>query len=278
MNYIIIIILIIILFIIITTIYNVYSYNTILTDKDIINKNNYDKNKKTCILMSGQIRGDFMKIYLSQKIFLIDPLNADIFCVFSYDIDDKEKKKIEKIIDPKKILWVNENNKINNNLFLMYHKIYLCNKLKKDYEKEKGIEYDICIRIRPDLFIKSYIPENIINNMDSNTFYTPLLSILDFSSRPNGIGVTDQIFVCNTKIMDNISNIYFELNNIKKNCDSSEIKLKKYILNLGINIQRFYNYKFILYNYSNIDILTFIKLANYKKKDTFYRFNINCYK
>lgn len=268
---------IIIIFIIflLSMIYLYINYNINLYSSDIINKNKYDKNKKTCILISGQIRGNFEDIYLTQKLFLINPLNADIFCVFDDNLDYNKKLYIKKLINPKNILWISDKNDLNNNLYKMYNKIYICNKLKKEYEFKNKIKYDVCIRIRPDLFIKSFIPDYIINNTDHNTFYTPSLNIFDFYTNLLGLGVTDQIFICNSNTMNIISNIFFSINNIK--CNSSEISLKKYIKKNNINIHTFYNFKFIIYNYSYKSMFNLVDRLNNKKKDIFYIFDFNCH-
>ena len=282
-NYLNIFIIFIIIFIVILILISLYSYrkyNINLTIYDIINKNIYNKNKKTCILISGQIRGNFLEIYSSQKLFLIDPLNCDIFCVFNDNIDHNKKIYIEKLIKPKKILWISENNKSNNNnTYLMFYKIYLCNKLKYDYEINNNIIYDNCIRIRPDLFIKSYIPDYIINNIDSNTFYTPYFHIFDYFTNVYSLGVADQIFICNSNIMNIVSNIYLSINNIDltNNCESPEINLKRYLKKKFINIKKIYNFYFVIYDYSVNNILEIFKIINKKKKDVFHLFNINCY-
>jgi hypothetical protein len=274
-NYLYIFIIFIIIFIVILILlYSYTQYNINLTIYNIINKNIYNKNKKTCILISGQIRGNFLEIYSSQKLFIIDPLNCDIFCVFDDNIAYNKKKYIEKLIQPKKILWISENNNSNNIMHIMYHKIYLCNKLKYDYEINNNFIYDNCIRIRPDLFIKSYIPDYIINNIDSNTFYTPYFYIFDYFTNVYSLGVSDQIFICNSNIMDiiSINNI-----NLKNNCESSEITLKRYLKEKNINIKKFYNFYFVIYDYSVNNILEMFKIISKKKKDVFHLFNINCY-
>ena len=132
--------------IILITSYFCKKYNINLTIYDIINKNIYNKNKKTCILISGQVRNNFLEIYSSQKLFIIDPLNCDIFCVFNDNMDYNKKKYIEKIIKPKKILWISDDNN-SINMYKMYYKIYLCNKLKYNYEINNNFIYDNCIRI-----------------------------------------------------------------------------------------------------------------------------------
>lgn len=105
MNIIYFIILLIFILYLILVYYN-FLYIIKKDDLNKVNKFNYNKNKNTCLLISGQIRDNFDKVFKYQKKFIIDPLNADIFCVFSDDISPQKKKYVENIIHPKNILWV----------------------------------------------------------------------------------------------------------------------------------------------------------------------------
>ena len=46
-------------------------------------------------------------------------------------------------------------NNLKPNTISMFEKIYKCNKLKSDYEKQFNFKYDIVIRMRPDIMIYS---------------------------------------------------------------------------------------------------------------------------
>jgi len=236
-------------------------YNTNLKFSELNKKLDYD-NKKTCILISGQIRDNYYNILLLQKLFLIDPLNADVFCVFNDDIDEKDKKKIENLLNPKYIIWLkNGKNDFNNNytpnLNYMFQKIYLCNNLKKQYESENNFIYDFAIRIRPDIYIKSKVPTKIFNNIDNNTFYSPCLFKLDYSTNVLKFGVTDQIWMSNSTVMNSACDIFLKMLNKQESsenlCQSPEIFLKKYLLKNNIKIEYFYNFRFIIDKLNNED-------------------------
>jgi len=52
----------------------------------------------------------------------------------------------------------------------MYYSLYAANKLRKKYEAEKGIKYDVVIKMRPDIYLKTNFPTDLfyscmINNM-----------------------------------------------------------------------------------------------------------------
>jgi hypothetical protein len=209
--------------------------------KDIY-ENNYNPNIKTSILISGQIRNDSFPCLLSQKIFLYDPLNVDIFAVFSDDISNEMKQKIVNILKPKSILWVKDNkhlyqNKKSPNMYLMYEKIFLCNNLRKEYQKKNNIVYDVNIRIRPDLIVKNYIPNYVINNINQNTIYTPYINNIDFVINAIYLGINDQMFIGDDNSTNIISNIFTYIKNKNDNPNISEIYLKQYldIFNIKIN-------------------------------------------
>jgi hypothetical protein len=259
MNIIYFIILLIFILYLILVYYN-FLYIIKKDDLNKVNKFNYNKNKNTCLLISGQIRDNFDKVFKYQKKFIIDPLNADIFCVFSDDISPQKKKYVENIIHPKNILWV-KNKKNVLNLYLLYEKIYLCNKLKINYENNNYFKYDICIRIRPDLYVKQFIDQNIINHIEKNVYYSP--RVIPF------INANDQFFICDTEVMNKISN--FDKSNMK--CKISELYLSKKLINNKIKTKSI-NYLCIIDKYINksnnpfniYNIINFCYIKNIKER------------
>ncbi len=209
-----------------------YPYNgTIIMDN--LKKPSYKlENKKVAICFSGQIRDGYEECFLLYKLFIIDALNADVFCCFE-DCNDDIKNCVDKILKPIKIKYVNnyvkdENNSINIGTLSMFNKIYIANELKKDYEKENNFIYDYVIRTRQDLIIKEYLPEFIFN--DLNKLYLPLITpenqwwgYPDFMaiSNSNLMNIYSDMFIYYTKDNDNKCNIaeslvynYLKLNNI----------------------------------------------------------------
>lgn len=91
-----------------------------------------------------------------------------------------------------------------NRVKLMYRKIYLCHELVKDYEIKNKFKYDIYIRLRPDLIIGNIleIPQVSNNTGVFNQF------VWD-DVQQNGM-LCDQMFICDSKCMDNCSNIFTE--------------------------------------------------------------------
>jgi hypothetical protein len=184
------------------------------------------------------------------------------------------KKDIIDILKPKKIKWLIEE-KTNQFMIPLYNKIYLCNQLKIDYEKENNMVYDLCIRIRPDLYIKNYIPDNIITNIEKDVIYSPYHDDLDFVTNISFMGLTDQLWFADSNTMNKICNLYLDLPKyINDTCLTSEIILKTYIKNINIKINYFKNYYFIIekINYEKISIFSLIYY--FWKKDS----SLKCYK
>ena len=243
-----IIIIIIITILSLLNILYIYTYNSNINLVKDIYENNYNPKIKTSILISGQIRNDFFPCLLSQKIFLYDPLNTDIFAVFSDDISNEMKQKIVNILKPKSILWVKDNQKLYQNrkrpkMFLMYEKIFLCNNLRKEYQKKNNIVYDVNIRIRPDLIVKNYIPNSVINNIQTNTIYSPYMNNMDLFMNMYSLGISDQLFIGDEYSTNIISDIFIYIKN--DNPHISEVYLKKFLDKVNINISYIY-YKFII--------------------------------
>lgn len=235
------IIIIILILFILNVLYKTY-YTTKIKLSEI-NLNNYDSKKKTCILISGQIRENYYSTLISHKLFLYDPLKVDIFAVFSDDIRDEHKQIVTNILKPKSILWVKDNKdlyktKEHINWFLMFDKMYICNNLKNEYQQKHNITYDINIRIRPDLYIKNYIPEHIVNNLKQNTIYSPRLFNWDFFTTIFYLGITDQIFITDNNTMNIVSDICTYAYSNYIHTIFIEKFLKDYLITKKINIQK----------------------------------------
>lgn len=249
---IIIIIILLISFFIIALNKNEYNSNIKLLN---LKDTNYNPEIKTCVLISGQVRDDFYQCIQSQKIFIFDPLNVDIFAVFSNETDEETREYIIKLLKPKEILWVKNKNFFNDNLNLpkssynMTYKILLCNNLKKEYEKKNNFKYDINIRSRIDLIIKSYIPENIINNIEDNTIYYPSLSAFDILNN-SILKMVDQFIIGDSSSMNIFSDIFYYIIKTENNkTDFIEFFIRNYLLNNNIKIKKIKNFKFFLTKY-----------------------------
>lgn len=281
-NFISIIIIIIIIFIILY-IYQyfmdnlMYYYNGKINIDNLKTINIYGsniQNKKFAICISGQIRNGYDECLTLISILIIKKYNADVFCCFE-ECDTNIKQYINKNLNPKKIKYVKDFNKDDNNVvsigtLSMYNKIYLANQLKKDYEVENNFVYDYVIRIRPDLIIKETIPEYIFTE-NKNKIYFPYISKV-FSY----YGYPDFFAIGSSKLMDIYSDIFLYLLDNTNKCNVSETLLYKYLNKNNIDCE-IINYPIQLYRfkYDNLNnVIESIKYV-YSLKDR-YLFENNC--
>ena len=246
---------------------------------DKLKKPEYNlENKKVAICISGQIRDGYQECLLLLNLFLIYPLNADIFCSFE-DCDDEKKNYINKELKPKKTIYVsdyikNENNIISNGTLSMYNKIYLSNKLKIDYEIENNFKYDYVIRVRPDIIIKEFLPKYVFEN-DTNILYFPRK--YEVFGEDNHRQYPDFIAIGNSKIMDIYSNIFLSLvEDLNNKCNVSEMLLFKYLDFNNIECVRFL-FPYNIYRFKFDSLNNMINLFTYSiYLSDRYIFNNNC--
>lgn len=270
------IIIVILILIIISVIlyYTLYlrKYDTSIKASYLNNNRNYKK-IKVCLLYSGEIRNNYYNTLLTHILMFNNVLDVDVFCVFTENEDDSIKKDVINILKPKKIEWINDkNNNSKNFMYLLYGKIHLCNKLKIEYEKENNIQYDLCVRIRPDLYIKNYLPYDIVNNIESDVIYSPYHDDLDYVTNISFLGLTDQLWFANSITMDKICNIYLNLSNYENsNCMTSEIILKTYVKDMNIKIKYFKDYFFIIERINNEKISMYDLLMYFVNKESYFK-------
>jgi len=240
-----------------------YYYNgKINIDNLKLNENNKKniQDKKFAICISGQVRNGYEECLTLILIFLIKKYNADVFCCFE-DCDNNIKQYINKTLNPKKIKYVQDFKKDDNNLvsigtLSMYNKIYLANQLKKDYENENNFIYDYVIRIRPDLIIKESLP-NYIFTENKNIIYFPYISKI-FSY----YGYPDFFAISNSKLMDIYADIFKYLLDNTNKCNVSETLLYKYLNTNNVKCE-IINYPIQLYRFKYDNLNNFVESIKY---------------
>jgi hypothetical protein len=113
------------------------------------------------------------------------------------------------------------NDKIPDNCIHMFHKLYECDQLRQ----QQNIEYDIVVRLRPDIVIKPKF--TLINNP---SLKQSLICQINMSNM-----IWDQIFYASPEIMTFICNIY---KNPPKDqsCNNAHYLLTSYIDQHNINL------------------------------------------
>lgn len=147
---------------------------------------------KIALCLSGQTR-NWKSSYDSIRTQIIEKYNVDVF-IHTWDVkgkmvphhyienyNDNFDKVDYEFIDfykPKKIKIDSPQynifkKKIGDSRFyntlMMWYSIDKSNELRKEYEFENNIKYDVVIRCRFDLFFENFT----INNVDKNTIYLP---------------------------------------------------------------------------------------------------------
>lgn len=218
-------------------------------------------NKKVAICISGQIRDGYEECFILFNFFIINSLNADVFCCFE-ECDNNIKLYTQNTLKPKKIKYdtnyvKDEHNPVSVGTLSMYYKIYLANQLKKEYENENNFTYDYVIRIRPDLIIKEFLPKYIFEQ-NLNKLYLPIISPY-FSLW----GYPDFMAIGNNEQMNIYSDIFIYLINDSNNkCNISELLLTKY-LNLKKINSEILNYPIQLYRFKYDNINNIIDSMTY---------------
>jgi hypothetical protein len=163
--------------------------------------------------MSGGLRCFKETLPYTEK-FLFSNLDYDLFFYGVENNEGKEKNIIDfkNLYNPKKFV-INDinfyqifletfhykNPNIKKNLVQLHYNIMMCNKLRKKYELENNIKYDVIIRCRPDGFFKTKIPDIDFENAINNNLVVPE----DWSFG----GISDIFAIMN----DDVSNIYSSL-------------------------------------------------------------------
>lgn len=218
------------------------------TNVPIINKPK--SNLKIALCISGHLR-TFESAYPSVKKYILDKLNCDVFIhtwdtlghrhrsidgSLSHQLTNNLINKINTFYNPKKLIIEKNkhfavskimiNQRVDNRDVVgvqsMYYKIQACNLLKKQYELQNNFTYDCVIRFRGDLLINNTLP--IVGNQDFNYLYLPTIG--------HFAGLNDQIAFGNSKIMDDYSDLFSNINKyLEDGCIMNPEKLLDWHIN-----------------------------------------------
>ena len=192
---------------------------------------------RVALILSGSIR-NLEDTYLSLKYHILDKFeNIDIFfygCENSFGKSENEKQIIN-FLSPKKFIinynnyynHDNGNNLLNNNnidqnsaknnhekSIWAFYNVMMCNELKKEYEIEKNIKYDLIIRSRLDGFWFRGLTNLEISQISNN-----ILIPWDWafrSTHPSGgthpFGYADVYCISNNILFNYYANVYNFIN------------------------------------------------------------------
>jgi len=138
-----------------------------------------ETNYKISVLLSGGLRNyEYTSSWINK--FLVEPLNADVF-IHGWANQNGVSDNIEKInkFSNVKMYRVNDLNDpefdhlkhgddLVTRIYGQFFNIKMCNDLRKRYELENNIKYDIIIRARPDVFFFSEMSDDDLKYLYNN--------------------------------------------------------------------------------------------------------------
>ena len=216
---------------------------------------------KIALLISGYLRSYNENISFIKREILDKYQNVDVYLHITKDekledkyfnqIEERDTKAISDILKPvhtiiENNIYYSEDEGINN-VINRWGKLYKLNKLKKIREDTTNKKYDLVIKYRPDLSIKSKDIFDVYNQ--SKVIYIPNDSKIDKIklTNPTDGYLCDALAFGDSESMDTYFDIYNNLNELTKNyAVASETILFNYLTINNIN------YKLIDIDYSFI--------------------------
>ena len=124
---------------------------------------------------------------------LYDPVRAEII-----DPPEDMHREFKSVRVPEALMEA-EPDRWKGNIPL-FHGIYQCNEMKREYEKENGFTYDIVIRMRPDLLLREGLPDEVLETPDTL-----------WHGSPRNFVVDDRFAVSSSENMDHYASVWERL-------------------------------------------------------------------
>lgn len=175
---------------------------------------------KIALCLSGGLR-NFKETFYTFEHFLLKKYDVD---VFFYGLENKEGKNknlqdLNHLYQPKNVV-INDSSEYNNinckypssSTFYAFYNIMKCNELKKQYQIENNIQYDIVIRSRTDYFWFRSFDDTELCLAKEN-----ILIPEEWAFKcVNSFAKSDVFAMGNTSLMDEYSNLYKNIDNYCK--------------------------------------------------------------
>jgi len=212
---------------------------------------------KIALLISGYLRS--LKINIDKiKKYIIEGNDVDVYINITNDVESKYNNtstnldylnyylNFKAVIITDNIKFSDDENK--NNIYNQNYKFYILNKKRIELEKLEQINYDIVIKLRPDV----YLYNNLNLDITKNKVYIPIDSKIDKCKLKNinDHYICDIIAYGDPDIMNKYFDFYLDLHNlVKKYGYVNETLLYNYLIDNSIN-------------YILVDILYIVILSN----------------
>ena len=204
---------------------------------------------RTAVLLYGHTR-TFKQCAESLFEFFIKPLNSDVFihtwdvCEsvtpswhnehkssierIDYDQIDKTYNPVDCIIETQPAYVPGEDTIVSDNISLfgytrMFESLFKSNELKSKYELSNNFAYDLVLKIRPDILLKTALDTNM---------FIPKITDGQFLYGSNNQRAIDIINLCTSKTMNDVCDFY---NNIKIHT-RSERMFESYLRSLSVEM------------------------------------------
>jgi hypothetical protein len=194
---------------------------------------------KVALCISGQMR-QFELAYGSIKKYILDPLSPDVFIFTEKQrgitnrvdfegskskLDIVDKEEINSFFNPTELEFFDPPKNLHRKLHGVripdelvnaesppqspnrwkgnlpnFYGIYKCNQMKSNYEYRKGFNYDLVIRLRPDLALHEPLPEKVLTRNDTI-----------WHEQTTDIHVSDKLAMSSSENMDYYSSVWTKL-------------------------------------------------------------------
>jgi uridine kinase len=214
---------------------------------------------KIALLISGYLRS-FQTNIDNLKKNIMENNDVDIYIHITKNKETKycnlniEINTIIELLNPKCVLISNNiefNKNEKNDILNQNYKFYWLNEERKTIEKLENIKYDVTFKIRPDVYLNTFIN---FKDLDLDRINIPIESKIDRSKLNNfeDKNICDIIAFGCPKIMDKYFNFYLELEElIEKYNTINEVLLYNYLIKNNI-----------LFNLLDIDYIVILSLFN----------------
>jgi len=220
-----------------------------LPAKPVLSKPNRIK-LKVAVHLTGIQRGK--KSLDSIYKFIINPLNADLFVDSQIPIPGA-KININSQLE----------NKRSNNILPMLYRMFKLQEAFDQYILANKIEYDVVIRIRPDLILKAYIDDKFYLAAQNGVFIS--IPRYPVYLRFGKLESTDTFFMSNVKVMREINNSFVSMNKYITNHIMGEDIITQAIEILQLTVEYLLDLEYVLENHS-LEKIKIFNLAYTKLK------------
>jgi hypothetical protein len=167
------------------------------------------KYRKTAVCISGQIRTALESIKSFNSFFEHEDIDVFIHTWYLPGVDDHTEiiEQINTLYKPKKFVIEKSKHHERLNFETMLKTIFLSNELRKDYEIENDVKYDVVVRYRFDLIFPKHVKFPKSECMP-RTIYYPISDQGIINTDYQTHGMTDVFFYGDDVTMNIATNIY----------------------------------------------------------------------